>query len=63
MLMKKQQKMAVAQEQMNKQIMAANDILEMIRKHNFRGSNFLTPEDIAQNRESIGPLITQGIMR
>jgi hypothetical protein len=47
MLMKKQQKMAVAQEQMNKQIMAANDILEMIRKHNFRGSNFLTPEDIA----------------
>jgi hypothetical protein len=48
-------------EELNRNKMVAKDILEMIRKHNFRGSSLLTGAET--NRESLGPMIAQGLMR
>lgn len=47
-------------DQMKKQ--NANDILDMLRKNNFRGSSVLTGESI-NFRESLGPLIRGGFQR
>jgi L-rhamnose mutarotase len=57
-LERKQLKRQQQQEEVNRHKLVANDILEMIRKHNFRGSSLLTgAETTTLGRESLGPLI------
>lgn len=42
--------------------MHVNDILEMLRRNNFRGSSLLTQET-GNQRDSIGPYIMQNLKR
>ena len=55
---KKQEKRLLALQQEQHRKIQANDVLEMLRRNNFRGSSHLTGELSSQQRESLGPLIT-----
>lgn len=62
-LQRKEMKRKQAEELAIKNKQAAKDILEMIRKNNFRGSSLLPSQTSPSNKESLGPLILQGVMR